>query len=194
MSQLFVKDRPEAVPLTEWDTRRKKRDMEEILAAAKKRGKDTLTVQANLEALETILPNLINLHKMKAADWVKLSEDVNGAANKLIVLKSEFPKADVFSIMASRPKTLLQPEELLLDNAKKVKALLFKAEDIDAIIQAVPELSDPVALSRSLAFLASSFPNKDPVLLLQENPQILLNLAESNMEDHAEYGEMTTKD
>jgi hypothetical protein len=28
---------------------------------------------------------------------------------------------------------------------------------------------------------------------LQENPAILLNLAESNMEDHAEYGEMTTK-
>jgi len=53
---------------------------------------------------------------------VKLSEDVNGAANKLIVLKSEFPKADVFSIMASRPKTLLQPEELLLDNAKKVRS------------------------------------------------------------------------
>lgn len=53
---------------------------------------------------------------------VKLSEDVNGAANKLIVLKSEFPKADVFSIMASRPKTLLQPEEVLLDNAKKVRS------------------------------------------------------------------------
>jgi hypothetical protein len=48
-----------------------------------------------------------------------------------------------------------------------------------------------VSLSRSLSFLASSFPHKDPVLLLQENPQILLNLAESNMEDSAEYGEVT---
>jgi hypothetical protein len=52
----------------------------------------------------------------------------------------------------------------------------------------VPELSDPRALSRSLAFLASSFPGKDPVLLLQENPQLLLNLSESNMEDSAEVG------
>jgi hypothetical protein len=51
---------------------------------------------------------------------VLLSEDVNAAANKLIALKSEFPKADVFSIMASRPKTLLQSEETLLANAKKV--------------------------------------------------------------------------
>jgi hypothetical protein len=29
------------------------------------------------------------------------------------------------------------------------------------------------------------------LLVLQENPQILLNLAESNMEDSAEYGEVT---
>lgn len=39
------------------------------LQAARKRGKDAATVQSNLEALESILPNLINLHKMKAADW-----------------------------------------------------------------------------------------------------------------------------
>jgi hypothetical protein len=37
--------------------------------AARKRGKDAAVVQSNLEALESILPNLINLHKMKAADW-----------------------------------------------------------------------------------------------------------------------------
>lgn len=70
----------------------------------------------------------------------------------------------------------------------QVKKLLSKAADVDAIIQAVPELSDPRALSRSLAFLASSFPGQDPVLLLQENPQLLLNLSESNMEDSAEVG------
>jgi hypothetical protein len=37
--------------------------------AAKKRGKDPDTVQANLAQLESILPNLINLHTMKATDW-----------------------------------------------------------------------------------------------------------------------------
>jgi hypothetical protein len=39
----------------------------------------------------------------------------------------------------------------------QVKQLLSAAKDIDAIIQAVPELIDPATLSRSLAFLASSF-------------------------------------
>ena len=75
-----------------------------------------------------------------------------------------------------------------------MRQLLSKAKDIDAIIQAVPELMDATALSRSLAFLQSSFPDHDPVELLQENPRLLLNLGESNMEDNAEYGEMTTKD
>jgi hypothetical protein len=76
----------------------------------------------------------------------------------------------------------------------QVRQVLSKAKDIDAIIQAVPELMDATALVRSLAFLQSSFPDHDPVELLQENPLILLNLGESNMEDNAEYGEMTTKD
>lgn len=76
----------------------------------------------------------------------------------------------------------------------QVKALLSRAKDADAIIQAVPELADATALVRSLAFLRSSFPNTDPVELLQENPTLLLNLGESNVEDSAEYGEMTTKD
>lgn len=194
MSQLYVKDRPEAVPLSEWEARRKKRDMEDILLSAKKKGKDQAAVQKSLEQLEALMPNLINLNKMKPADWVTLSEDVNGAANKLILLKTAFPTADVFSIIASRPKTLLQSEERIAGDAQQVKALLSAAKDIDAIIQAVPELIDPTTLSRSLSFLASSFRGKDPVSLLQENPQILLNLGESNVEDSAEYGEMTTKD
>jgi hypothetical protein len=41
-----------------------------LYQAARKRGKDAAAVQSNLQALESILPNLINLHKMKAADWV----------------------------------------------------------------------------------------------------------------------------
>eukprot|EP00878_Enallax_costatus_P002408 GHUV01002584.1.p1 GENE.GHUV01002584.1~~GHUV01002584.1.p1 ORF type:complete len:273 (+),score=66.45 GHUV01002584.1:493-1311(+) len=194
MSQLYVKNRPEAVPLSEWEARRKKRDMEDIMQAAKRRSKDPEKVKANLEQLETVLPNLIDLNKMKAADWVQLSEDVQGAANKLIILKSEFPTADVFSIMATRPKTLLQSEQQIEENAKQVKALLSRADNIDTIIQSVPELSDPATLSRSLGYLASYFPGQDPVALLQENPTILLNLGESNIEDSAEYGEMTTKD
>jgi hypothetical protein len=47
----------------------------------------------------------------------------------------------------------------------QVKALLSAAKDIDAIIQAVPELIDPTTLSRSLSFLASSFRGKVCVVM-----------------------------
>jgi hypothetical protein len=76
----------------------------------------------------------------------------------------------------------------------QVRALLAGAPDVDAVIQAVPELAEPAALSRSLAYLAGAFPGKSPVLLLCENPRLLLNLGESDVGDSAEYGEMTTKD
>jgi hypothetical protein len=46
---------------------------------------------------------------------------VNSAANKLILLKTAFPSADVFSIIASRPKTLLQSEERITANAQQVR-------------------------------------------------------------------------
>lgn len=71
----------------------------------------------------------------------------------------------------------------------QVKSLLQRADNVDIIIQAVPELSDPATLNRSLGYLAASFPGQDPVALLQENPTILLNLGESNVEDSAEVSD-----
>lgn len=64
--------------------------------------------------------NTLNTNYQPTDPQVTLSEDVNGAASKLISLKAEFPKADIFSIMAARPKTLLQSEATLLENARKV--------------------------------------------------------------------------
>jgi hypothetical protein len=43
----------------------------DVAQVAKRRGKSGEAVQAALEKLETILPDLINLNKMKASDWVR---------------------------------------------------------------------------------------------------------------------------
>lgn len=45
---------------------------------------------------------------------------MNSAANKLILLKTAFPSADVFSVIASRPKTLLQSEDRIASDAQQV--------------------------------------------------------------------------
>jgi hypothetical protein len=42
-----------------------------LLQSAKKKGKDQAAVQKALEQLEALMPNLINLNKMKPADWVR---------------------------------------------------------------------------------------------------------------------------
>jgi hypothetical protein len=49
-----------------------------------------------------------------------LAEDVNGVANKLITLKAYYPNADVFAISVSRPKTLMQSEDSIRENAEQV--------------------------------------------------------------------------
>jgi hypothetical protein len=66
---------------------------------------------------------------------------------------------------------------------------------VDAVIEAAPELMDPLELSRALAFVRTAFPAsaRHPAALLAENPRLLLNLAESDMDDSAEYGEITTR-
>ncbi len=40
--------------------------------AARRRGKREADVQRNLEELESILPGLVNLHRMPAKDWVSM--------------------------------------------------------------------------------------------------------------------------
>lgn len=41
-------------------------------------------------------------------------------ANKLITLKAYYPNADVFAISVSRPKTLMQSEDSIRENAEQV--------------------------------------------------------------------------
>jgi hypothetical protein len=57
---------------------------------------------------------------------VLLSEDVTAVANKLITLKELYPKADVFTMAASRPRTLLQSDQAIRENAAKVTGKGFR--------------------------------------------------------------------
>ena len=68
----------------------------------------------------------------------------------------------------------------------QVKSLLAsKVQDIDSIIDAVPDLMNPQQLTQSLSNLVAWFPNHDPFELLQQNPQILEN---PNVEADPTYG------
>lgn len=195
MSQLYVKERPAAIPLDEHERRRKEKDAQEIIQVAKKKGKTEASVRLGLQQLDTILPSSLNLHKMKASDWLSVLLDVDAVAEKVVLLKAFYPAADVSRIVALRPKLLLSSTKDIEEDALKVKALLSSAKNPDAIIQAVPDMSDPLTLSRSLAQLAAMYPKQSAVAMLEQNPAVIKNLGgESDMEDSAEYGELSTKD
>ncbi|KAG1666685.1 hypothetical protein FOA52_013597 [Chlamydomonas sp. UWO 241] len=174
-------------------SRRRERDVREICEAAAKLGMLPQSVRDNIESLEMLLPDLvINLDKMRASEWAAIASDVKRAASVVIVLKSEYPSADVSKIIARAPKVLLQSVEGLQNDAAEVKAMLAalsKQGEIDAIIEAVPYLLSPKELHQSLANLAAWFPSQDPVQVLSTNPSILLNVGEADLPADPLYGE-----
>lgn len=196
MSQLYAKERPAPVPLTEYQQRRKKRDAMEIVEAGVKRGYTAPMLQESLQKLDSLLPDIISLDKMRASDWVVVVADVNSVAAKLIQLRTFYPKLDLTKLIAKRPKVLLQTSQEIEENATKVVQLLSKAPnaDPDAIIEAVPELADFHTLSQALANLKSWFPDKDPLASLAADPTFLTRTGQSDIDPDAEYGELSTKD
>jgi hypothetical protein len=165
MAELYAKDRPKAIPLTEFEQRRKKKDAQEIVdAAVKKKGKAIeAEVREGLAALEALLPDLVNLFKMKPIDWATIALDVEQVAAKLVSLKTIFPVANAFKIVSKTPKMLLRSTADVTKDAQKVKEILSSLPDPDAIIEAVPELVDPTSLARALSTIRGSFPNQDPL-------------------------------
>ena len=91
------------------------------MQAAKRGGKlAEAEVRAGLDALEALMPGIVNLSRMRARDWLAVLADVNMAAEKLICLKGHYPGANVHMLITSRPKMLLQSVSSLSDDATKV--------------------------------------------------------------------------
>lgn len=73
--------------------------------------------------------------------------------------------------------------------------MLVKSENPDAIITALPDMLDVTTLTRTLAFIKTTFKGQEPVEVLLKQPEAVMNmLGESEIEDSAEYGELSTKD
>eukprot|EP00798_Chlamydomonas_sp_ICE-L_P019526 gene19526-26202_t len=121
MAQLYsaTSNRPDAIPLEELVAGRKKKDAQEICDSARRKGKSEAYVRERLAALEAFIPDAINLHKLKASDYVTLIDDVPGVANKLVVLKTLYPKADVFKIIGRLPRLMLRSDARIQADAVK---------------------------------------------------------------------------
>lgn len=115
--------------------------------------------------------------------------------------------------MRSNPKLLLKTPEQLEEEATQVARLLGALEphERDAILEAVPCLTDPVQLSAGLLFLQQNFPNQvnwlavganrasrrttlqqAPLDILCADPTKVVNVAETDLDAQPTYGEFTS--
>ncbi|KXZ42528.1 hypothetical protein GPECTOR_138g659 [Gonium pectorale] len=195
MSQLYAAERPPPIPASEHERRRRVKDVQEVVDAGRRRGLKEDTVRSGLEALDSLLPNVLSLHRMKPSDWATVASDVDGLAERVILLRSLYPTADIFRLVFRKPKLLLQSTKRLQEDAAAIMRMLASSPAPCAILEATPDLLDPLCLSRCLASLAATYPGQDPVALLQAHPDILANSgSEAAVELTAEYGELSTKD
>ncbi|GLC46404.1 hypothetical protein PLESTF_001539100 [Pleodorina starrii] len=195
MSQLYAAERPPPIPPSEHERRRRVKDVQEVVDAGRRKGLGEELIRSGLTQMDALLPGVLSLHRMKPSDWAVVASDVNSLAEKIILLKSLYPTADIFKIVFKKPKLLLLPNAKLEQDAAAIMRLLSSAPNPCAILESTPDLVDPLSLSRCLASLAAAFPGQNPVLLLQQHPDILANLgSEAAVELTAEYGELSTKD
>ncbi|GIL74640.1 hypothetical protein Vretifemale_4567 [Volvox reticuliferus] len=195
MSQLYAAERPPPIPPSEHERRRRVKDIQEVVDAGRRKGLKEDVTRNGLTQMDALLPGVLSLHRMKPSDWATVASDVSSLAEKIILLKSLYPTADIFKIVFKKPKLLLLSTKRLEQDAAVIMRLLSSAPNPCAILESTPDLVDPLSLSRCLASLATSFPGQDPVMMLQQHPDILANLgAEAAVELTAEYGELSTKD
>ncbi len=64
-------------------------------------------------------------------------------------------------------------------------------EQRDAILEAVPCLTDPKQLVQALGFLQHYFPNQNALELLCADPRKVVNIEEADLEAQPLYGEFT---
>eukprot|EP00798_Chlamydomonas_sp_ICE-L_P023377 gene23377-30638_t len=163
---------------------------------------DTKELEADAKEVISQLPKILfRTDAQLEADAKELEADAKELEADAKEVISQLPKilfrTDAqLEADAKEVKQLLQSQAIAPKSSncskvrKMVKRLLRSAQDADAIIEASPDLTDPLVLERALVSLSSTFKGKDPVQVLQSDPDALNHMGgESRVEDSAEYGE-----
>ncbi|GBF94098.1 hypothetical protein Rsub_07085 [Raphidocelis subcapitata] len=147
----------------DWEAKRRRRLVEDLSAAARKAGAPhtEAAIAAGVDTLESLIPGfVIDLERLKASDWARLVLDPNGAAVRLVVLKTAYPGADLARILQEKPGLLLQDIPTLRSNAAHVHELLSAARDRDALLTSLPMLLEPRTLISVLVTVEKWFKDR----------------------------------
>ena len=175
--------------------RRKERNIKEVVESGRNQGvMSEQEVRNSCHVIASLLPDLelCNPDKMKARDWVKVLSKPEAVAATLVALKQALPSTNVSQLISKCPKLLLDGTAKLQSDIKEVKLMLEKEglddQMIGNLIQNVPDLIKPASLIQSLSNLQRWLPNQSVKEILLKNPQMLLNIEESDLEANPQYG------
>lgn len=171
-------------PTIDWVKRRKERTVDELHQLSKKRIQCTkAAIEGGMEALELLIPGFVlNLEAMGAMDWVKLLTDPQAVAQKIVILKTYHPKLDLGKALNKYPRILLLAPGELERASSQVRSLLATAPDPDAILVEVPALLEPPNLISALVTIQKWYHlAKDPVMVLQQDPDIIRRAQENDV-------------
>mmetsp|Transcript_20814 Transcript_20814/g.65890 ORF Transcript_20814/g.65890 Transcript_20814/m.65890 type:complete len:316 (-) Transcript_20814:30-977(-) len=162
-------------PEFDFRARHKERVMDEIISAGKRRGHEEEALVRGLRQLKSIFIEFEPVFGdgMGEGDWADMAAGVEEVFQRVITLKHHFPRLDATQVLVARPKTFLQPLEELERNVALVKSVLRDAEDVDNIVQVLPEVLDPAICISCLVTIQRWFPKKDPVEQLNLDPDMI---------------------
>lgn len=95
-------------------------------------------VEQNLQQLRRLLPDM-DASPLKPAQLVRLALDLDGVAQRLLVLRTAFPTANVSSIACRHPQLLLDADvQRLRDSAEEVSERARASERLSRRLRACP--------------------------------------------------------
>ena len=135
-------------------------------------------VWPSIENLEKIVPGLVTDSLVakgpNAVSLVHLAlSDASVVAANVLVLRKQFPTANVARVAGRSPGVLDLPPETLLAESIEVKKLLRSLDDVDAAVEANPALLDRTRLTHALSTLKRTMPHSDGAKVLRRNPSML---------------------
>jgi hypothetical protein len=147
-----------------------------VTIVARELGLDEATVNARLDSLRVLIPDLAaRMSTMRAGDLARLAGSVSDVAQSMVRLRGVFPTANVSAMVSRRPDLLAMPADELASRAAALRILLAGC-DADAAAAEQPRLLDVEDTMVALAELRRLMPGLNVVKMLAADTSLLTSV------------------
>lgn len=131
-----------------------------VQAVAEELGESADTVGSKLQELLTLVPGLSSrMQSMKKAHLAKLAMSTGDVANKLVLLSTYFPSANIGKLCAARPDVLVMSEDDIREAADTLYELLGNL-DVSYMVECEPIFLNKDAVEDAVKQAQRLFPER----------------------------------